>query len=70
MTGGTGIKMSTASSMEGTWTLVGTVAANPGTSTRSTCADASIYKDKREPDPKMTKPQLWKAINPQDDEED
>ena len=51
MTGGTGIKMSTATSVEGTWTLVGTVAANPGTTKRSTCADASIYKDHSEPDP-------------------
>lgn len=63
MTGGTGIKMSTASSMEGTWTLVGTVAANPGTSTRSTCADASIYKDKREPDPNQRYKMFVSCLN-------
>lgn len=51
MTAGTGIKMSTASSLEGTWTPVGTVAANPGTTLRSTAADAALYKDKLEPDP-------------------
>jgi hypothetical protein len=63
MTGGTGIKMSTASSMEGTWTLVGTVAANPGTTKRSTCADAAIYKDKREPDPNQRYKMFVSCLN-------
>lgn len=63
MTGGTGIKMSTATSVEGTWTLVGTVAANPGTTKRSTCADASIYRDQSEPDPNQRYKMFVSCLN-------
>ncbi len=52
MTAGTGIKMSTSTTgVEGTFSAVGTIAANPGTTKRNTCADAALYKDWTEPDP-------------------
>lgn len=63
MTAGTGIKMSTATSVEGTWTLVGTVAANPGTTTRSTCSSASIYRDQSEPDPNQRYKMFVSCLN-------
>ena len=63
MTGGTGIKMATATSVEGTWTVVGTVAANPGTTKRSTCADASIYRDPSEPDPNQRYKMFVSCLN-------
>ncbi len=49
MVGGTGIKLSTASSIEGTWTA-GLTISNPGTTKRNTIADAMLIEDLAEPD--------------------
>lgn len=49
-TGTTGLKLATASSDEGPWTVQGTILTHPGDTNRGTIATACIYRDNTETD--------------------